>query len=184
MANRRPTSQDRFPSRRREELLQSPEPEPDAEHDEEFDGEDSQDEYQDYDEEYVPGRFQSALHGVRRWLDGKDSQDEYQDYDDDDEVSVDGDPNDRPAPPSQVSVGYRTGLVIAGAIALAVGVLLFAFLGHAHAVCDSGLGVLAQGVSQNAAQSCKVDDLAFYLGIGAAIVGAVLLFAGILSTRP
>ena len=72
-------------------------------------------------------------------------------------------------------------LTVGGALALGVGTLTAALFGHAHSVCNSGLGVLAQGVSSSAARTCARYDLVFYLGVGAVVVGAVLLIAGLTS---
>ena len=84
-------------------------------------------------------------------------------------------------PVDTLFVGSEKGLTVGGSVALGVGTVTAALFGHAHSVCNSGLGVLAQGVSSSAAQTCANDDLVFYLGVGAVVVGAVLLIAGLTS---
>ena len=87
----------------------------------------------------------------------------------------------RDPPVDTLFVGSEKGLTVGGSVALGVGTVTAALFGHAHSVCNSGLGVLAQGFSSSAARTCARYDLVFYLGVGAVVVGAVLLIAGLAS---
>ena len=73
------------------------------------------------------------------------------------------------------------GLTISGGALLGTGVGAAALFGTAHSDCNSTLGQIARGFSGSAAKTCAIDNLVFYLGIGLAVVGAVLLLAGLVS---
>jgi hypothetical protein len=72
-------------------------------------------------------------------------------------------------------------LTMWGGISLGVGTGLAVWFGNAHSACSSDLGVLAQGLSSSAANTCAGDNFLFYLGVAGIVVGAVLLIAGIVS---
>jgi Protein of unknown function (DUF2510) len=73
----------------------------------------------------------------------------------------------------------RVGLIVPGSIVLCLGAVAFFGENTGHDVCSSGLGQLAQGIDQQAAHDCGVDNAVWTLGILALVIGGILMIAGL-----
>jgi len=75
------------------------------------------------------------------------------------------------------------GWVTVGMLLFIGGVLAAVFFSAANGDCRSTLGVIAQGTSSAALDTCVTDELVYSAGIGAAVLGAVFLVVGAIILR-
>lgn len=71
-------------------------------------------------------------------------------------------------------------LIVTGAVLTTAGGLAFAVSSDSRSACNSTLGQLAQGFDHQTASGCAAANAVWSIGLIVAIVGAVLLVAGLI----
>ena len=69
--------------------------------------------------------------------------------------------------------GWLINLGIPAGVVFAIGVALAVLQADNNAQCNSGMGLLAQGVSPSLIQQCHRDGLLYHGGIAFAVIGAL-----------
>lgn len=86
-----------------------------------------------------------------------------------------------PAPPQASHFPVVSCLAgCASFVMIVVGAAAAVIESNNHDQCQSGLGQLAQGFSQNTAQQCAVANTVFYAGIAISILGGFAFLAALL----